>query len=203
MPKFLDLSNQRFGRLLAVSVVRRGGAVHWHCQCDCGSSKVVQANHLRRGRTQSCGCLHKELLADRVRKHAKSNTFEFRVWCHMRRRCGSPTNPRFADYGGRGILVCERWADFSQFLADMGHAPSPNHSIDRIDNNGNYEPGNCRWATNHEQSRNTRRTRLLTIAGQTMCLKDWAARIGIGDRALSARIARGWPEDRLLLGAQR
>lgn len=99
--------------------------------------------------------------------------------------------------------MCERWSSFESFLADMGRAPSTKHSIERIDNNAGYAPENCRWATASEQARNTRRTRLLTINGETMCLKDWAARIGINEMSLRGRIRRGWPEQRLLLGRTR
>jgi hypothetical protein len=113
------------------------------------------------------------------------------VWQNMRARCTNPNNPRYADYGGRGIHVCERWNDYANFLADMGRRPGRGYSIERIDNDGPYSPENCRWATNLEQRRNTRQTRTLTFNGKTQCLTDWAAETGISIDGLRARLKAG------------
>jgi len=111
----------------------------------------------------------------------------------MKRRCYNPNTPYYHLYGGRNITVCGRWKDsFVNFLADMGPKPSPEHTIDRIDNDGNYEPDNCRWATKMEQSHNSRKARLITYNGETLCLREWARRLGIGHMALSTRLNRGW-----------
>lgn len=121
-------------------------------------------------------------------------TKEYRVWCHIRGRCSNQNEKFFHLYGGRGIKVCDRWRDFSNFLADMGKAPSPQHTIERCDNDGNYEPGNCRWATPKEQNRNTRRT--IKVDGK--CLKDTCAERGLSYEAVQARIRRGDPIERAL-----
>ena len=127
-------------------------------------------------------------------------TPEFRSWAHMRRRCKDQRDNRYDRYGGRGIVVCERWqTSFAAFLADMGPKPTPQHSIDRIDNDGNYEPGNCRWATRREQGNNTKRNRLLTLNGETMTVTEWSRKVGIHNRTIRARLARGWTVQDALL----
>lgn len=121
------------------------------------------------------------------------------AWCDMRKRCYLSTHFRYADYGGRGVGVCERWRhSFEAFYQDMGPRPSASHSLDRIDNNGDYEPGNCRWSTAKEQARNTRRNRMLTFRGQTMCVAAWSEETGININTLYIRIHRGWSIDRVL-----
>lgn len=124
---------------------------------------------------------------------------EYSVWCAMRRRCNSPTSASYQAYGGRGIRVCPRWDSFEQFYLDMGPRPSASHSIERIDNNGNYEPNNCRWATAGEQARNTRRSVRITFNGETLSRKDWATRYGISQYTIKYRIeVLGWTIDRAL-----
>lgn len=129
---------------------------------------------------------------------------EYSCWEGMRRRCFSPRDRRYASYGGRGITVCERWAaSFEAFLADVGPRPSAQHSLDRKDNNGNYEPGNCRWATRIEQQNNRRCTRELTLNGETKPLTQWAREAGLPRSVLITRVKRGWPSERLLAPAAR
>lgn len=142
-----NLTNQRFGRLVALYAdpdIRAGQRLAWWCRCDCGETKLIDGNNLRRGLTKSCGCM---------RNHGLTHTGEYQSWSSMRGRCADRNNP---DYGGKGIKVCERWNDFRTFYADMGPKPSPSHSIDRKDSSGNYEPANCRWATRSEQNANRR-----------------------------------------------
>lgn len=130
-----------------------------------------------------------------MRIHGLRNMPGYLSWLSMNRRCSIPGDQDYATYGGRGISVCERWRGIEglkNFIADMGAKPSPKHSIDRIDNNGNYEPGNCRWATVEEQCRNRSNTRLITFNGKTQCMTDWAAELKISRGTIFHRIRRGW-----------
>jgi hypothetical protein len=125
-------------------------------------------------------------------------TPEYSAWLHMRERCFNPNNSRYARYGGRGITICERWNAYENFSVDMGLRPSPQHSIERINNDGNYEPSNCKWATRKEQQQNIVHARLITFNGQTLCLSEWARRLGSCAGTLTGRIKRGWPLERVL-----
>ena len=189
MGKLLNLSGQRFGRLTVLGRVAAPGAHNamWECRCDCGKLTVGAGANL--GKTKfSCGCLQSEtgkrtLETNRLKRtdlHGESASLEFKTWASLKGRCLNPANPKYPRYGGRGIKVCDRWIDdFQAFLADMGRKPSPLHSIDRIDNDGDYEPSNCHWATIETQTRNRSTTRHVTIGGETLCVRDWASRLGV------------------------
>lgn len=187
------LAGAVFGRL---TVLRRapnaGRAVQWVCRCECGGEPIVRARLLVTGKTQSCGCLRKETTSQARRSHGMSESRTYRIWHHMKRRCTDEKHPKWLHYGGRGITLYQEWHSFERFLEDMGEAPA-GASIDRINNELGYWPGNCQWATQAQQTRNTRRTRRVEIDGETLCVMDWCARLGVVNAALAySRINRGW-----------
>ena len=208
--RFIDLTSRRFGRWTVLSLAKKKhGTSYWICRCDCGTEKTVSGGNLRNGKTTSCGCFRKEFVSQRKFIHGRSMHFgrdaTYNIWIDMRRRCGNPQSRHFVLYGGRGISVCPRWVDgegslsgFECFLADMGERPSDKHSIDREDVNGNYEPGNCRWATTAEQARNKRNTRWVQFGGESMCITDAIQRSGIPVWTVYDRLRRGWDIDRAL-----
>jgi len=201
-----DLAQQRFGRLVALSVhpERRNKCVLWLCHCDCGQEALIRAAVLLSGATNSCGCLRSEnsaALGPSRKTHGDATlgaiTPEYKSWSSFRNRCENPRNIAYPNYGGQGIAVCARWASYEAFLTDMGRRPSPEHSLDRIDNNGPYAPENCRWATRTEQSNNRRppraktTTRLITLRGETKTVAQWARDLGISSGALHQRLKGG------------
>lgn len=157
----LDISGHRFGRLIAIAFARKDGRRHmWLCICDCGKQSEVRKENLRSGNTTSCGCHKRRCLDSTTHGYAAGKkSLLYRVWSSMLERCRNPNNRSYADYGGRGITVCERWHKFENFLADMGERPSDKHSIDRVDNDGDYAPSNCKWSTKMEQRHNRRDTK--------------------------------------------
>lgn len=189
----------RFGRLMTVgNRTWEKHAVVW-CICECGNFSLPHISTLIVGKSKSCGCLRKELLLKKFTKHKMSKTKEHNTWVRIRQRCENPKNSDYYLYGGRGISVCERWQSFENFYADMGDAPSENHSIDRIDGTKNYEPSNCRWATVAEQSQNRNCVLKVTHNSQTKTLKEWELVTGIKAETIYARIFNYyWPVGRAL-----
>ncbi len=195
---------QRFGRLEALRPsASKGGLSQWVVRCECGTELIAAASKMHRGDKLSCGCLQRDM----VRKHGAASggqrSPEYSVWAKMRRRCSSKTDDRYADYGGRGIVVCARWQDsFENFYEDMG--PRPNGTqLDRIDNDGNYEPGNCRWATRKVQQNNMRANRVLEFDGKRKTMSEWAGHIGVPYSLIQSRIQRGWPVGEALTSPNR
>ena len=209
-----NLLGQRFGRLTIISGVTSDDNrnARWLCLCECGTSTIVAARNLKSGGTRSCGCLHDEASSSRWRskkhpnyKHGdctrKGAAPEFMSWVNMLSRCYNPKAKNFQDYGGRGITVCDDWHNYVNFLSSMGRRPSPYHSIERIDNNGGYDPLNCRWATRKEQANNRRTNHNITFNNHTMTMTEWARRAGIKRSTLWMRIIHyGWPIEKALNG---
>lgn len=194
-----DLSGQQFGRLLAIKIVGQNihGKSLWLCRCDCGKEAEVIASHLVSGNTSSCGCLQREVKPTRT--HGLSGTAEYKVWQSMKRRCSNPKESGYHRYGGRGIRVCDRWVNsFVNFIQDMGNRPTNLHSIERIDNNGHYDPSNCKWALKSEQANNTRQNRFLEFQGIRLTLTQWADRVGLNRDCLRGRLDKGWSVEEAL-----
>lgn len=197
-----DLTGLVFGRLLVIDAGGVNASRRWICRCLCGSDKLtyVRTAQLTQGRTQSCGCLRAAANRTRLTKHGHNRkgqrTSEYSAWAHMLNRCTNKDDLRYADWGGRGITVDPRWKDFSVFFADVGPTPASNLSIERIDNSRGYEPGNVRWATPTEQSRNTRRNKMVTWNNETKCLAQWAEDLGVSYNMLNQRLHRGWSVER-------
>lgn len=191
----LKIAGQRYGRLVAIEQValRHGEGWLWAFACDCGARVVLPGARVRFGNTSSCGCLHREQVAAQARTHGLSHRPEHNAWITMRRRCEDPKVIGYMNYGGRGISVCERWQVFANFIADMGLRPGVGYSVDRIDNDRGYEPGNCRWATRREQGYNKRTSRVVEINGARVSLAKIAHEHGLPPKILRSRVIRlGW-----------
>lgn len=202
-PHAENLAGQTFNRLTAIELGGRNrhGQLLWIWQCTCGNLTTVAGHRVKSGHTKSCGCFERESFAARVTTHGAtvnhSTTPEYNTWCNMIRRCTDPRNQDYDNYGQRGITVCERWRSFADFYADMGEKPTRKHSLERVDNNKGYSPENCAWATQAQQTRNTRQNRWLTLNGRTMCLSDWAKELNLHPTSLNERLER-WPIEKAL-----
>ncbi len=191
---------QQFGRWTVLEPGHRNRHTqHWRCRCECGTVRELQQGALTRGATHSCGCWRSERRKAhpvKVRHGGARREHvlpEYRVWHTMWARCENPNIPGFKYWGGRGIRVCPEWAAFERFLADVGPRPSPQHSIDRINNDGHYEPGNVRWATRSQQQTNRRDTLIVTHEGESLPVAEWNRRAGLPQSTLRHRLRLGWP----------
>jgi hypothetical protein len=190
----IDVTGHKYGRLTVLGPVGFGNPtgkgkkrrIKWLCECSCGMQKDFFLYNLRNGHTKSCGCLTDESRT----KHGMCGTPEYRTWSDMIQRCTNPNDGEYHNYGARGIKICDRWLTAKNFLKDMGEKPE-GMQIERIDNDGNYEPGNCCWATPKEQARNRRGVKLIiTYRGKTQCLTDWAEELGVHRATLWSRLYR-------------
>lgn len=207
MPKaIIHEAGERFGSWTLIEMTPRIKGSHhiwWTCRCDCGTRRSVHGNTLRSGASKSCGCVSAEKSRIRRTTHGAtsggSRTPEFKVWIGVVERCRTPSHTSYKNYGGRGIKVSPEWeSSFPAFLRDMGPRPSPNHSIERIYNNGNYEKGNCCWILRSRQNDNKRSTVLLTFNGETMPAASWAKRLRMKNSTFMNRIYRGWSVEKAI-----
>lgn len=199
-----ELVGKRFGRL---KVIRRNGSSKhkralWLCRCDCGNELTVIGNSLTVGRVNSCGCLKIEQLKERLITHGLTTSEHFHplyeTWSGIKDRINNPNNPGWHNYGGRGIKICDRWKDsFQNFIDDMGPRPSDKHSIDRIDNDGDYCPDNCRWATRKQQANNKQTSISITIGNQTKPISEWCKHYKIKYATALWRFNHGWAIDKI------
>lgn len=194
----IDIIGQKFGRLTVVSRSENDprGNARWLCRCNCGVEKVVLAQSLRKGATVSCGCFNTQ--RPRPTKHGASGTKLYGAWVGMIQRCTNPKHEKWPRYGGSGITVCERWRSFENFLADMGDRPA-GKTLDRWPNqSGNYEPGNCRWATLLEQASNRRDNVIVSVDGRDMTASEASRLLGASRSLVSRRMRDGWTADQAL-----
>lgn len=207
MGAYLDISGQRYGRLVAIERCKRkkGKKTAWMCVCDCGNEANVNLGDLRSGRTKSCGCYRREntaiigKTAKRV-THGDTDSRLYRIWNAMKNRCLRESTNAYQWYGNRGISICNEWLEYQEFKAwAVENGYSDKLTIDRIDNEGNYEPSNCRWITNKEQQRNKSNSRFITIDGETKCLSEWAEMHDMDRSTLRYRLNAGWDKDRLFI----
>lgn len=206
MGKFIDLTGQRFGKLIVqkrLSNTKYGSAI-WLCRCDCGNEVEAIGSNLRSGKHLSCGCLKLQKAIERISSYNKIHASQrnkriFRIWVHMRQRCENPKSDSYVWYGMRGISVCDDWhtfENFEQWALKNGYAP--NLTIDRIDVNGDYTPKNCRWITMKEQAYNRRDNQRLSFNGKTLTITEWARLLGCSYTCIYYRIKAGWPLSEVL-----
>lgn len=196
--KTLSSIGRKFGILtvLSFSYVSNHGDVYWNCLCDCGKTKVAMNGSLKSGDTKSCGCLYRKRKNNL--KHGMVYTATYESWSGMLKRCTNSNSDVYRHYGGRGIKVCVRWKKFENFYGDMGDKPK-NKSLDRINNNENYTPKNCKWSTQKEQTNNKRNNHRITIKGKTRTVTEWSDFVGIKKDTIFMRIHRGWSPEKAVL----
>lgn len=199
----VDLSGRVFGYLTVKRLSKRrskAGSILWKCKCRCSKIVHVHTGSLKSKHVRSCGCLHREKAAEQAyaigianKTHGMTRSREYECWSRMLDRCFDKTKLAYVNYGKRGVTVCDRWKDFTLFYEDMGPRPGTEYSIDRINNDGNYEPGNCRWATQLQQQRNRRSNVKITYDGRTQCISEWAEEYGMPMGLVWERIQKmGW-----------
>lgn len=202
MTKGIDLTGQRFERLVVLGYSHFSASMGrmWKCECNCGNVTVVSGRNLRSGTSKSCGCYRKEVASKKASIHNMKGTRIYSIWQCMKRRCYDKNGDHFLYYGGRGITVCDEWVD--NFVSFYEWAMSNGYNnlltIDRKDVNGNYEPSNCRWVSQVVQQRNRTNNKMINYNGQTMCLAEWSEKTGLSSKTIQFRLSRGWPVERAL-----
>ena len=201
--KQLNLTGKRFGKLVAIKTIEKNknGEYLWQCKCDCGNEIIANVGNLKNGHTKSCGCLRVDRCKMNFTKHGLERTRLYGIWSYMRLRCYDEKSISYHRYGGRGITICDEWKNDVKAFYDWATANGYKDSltIDRIDNDGNYCPENCRWATVKEQASNRRSNILVTHNGKTKTMKEWAHEVGIPYKVVWARMQKlGWSAERAL-----
>lgn len=200
--KIAELLGKKYGRLTVIEYVGQNhrGKSMWKCRCDCGNTSIVLGTRLTSGQTKSCGCYNTETIKERVTTHGMSKTRLYNIWKGMLKRCYYENSTNYEHYGKKGIRICEEWLNFEGFRDwATTHGYADNLTIDRMDNDSNYSPDNCRWVDMKTQERNTTRNKFITFRGETHCLIEWAEIVGINYRTLQGRIFRyGWSIERAL-----
>lgn len=205
MQRVKDLTGQRFGRwtVLELAERRRSGktmTLYWKCRCDCGTVKIIRGGNLKTGNTKSCGCINAERNFTNYIVHGQKGTRLYRIWNGIKNRCTNANDESYKRYGARGISICDEWANdfmaFHDWAIENGY--SDNLSIDRIDNNGNYEPSNCRWADNKTQCRNRSSNHLVTYSGKTQTIAEWESELGFKKDILTTRLSHGWSVEKAI-----
>ena len=196
---------KQFGKLTVVEKTNKPEGitnryVHWKCRCECGKETIVTSHNLRSGNTKSCGCITKERMHKLNLKTGGYKSRLYRIWIGMKTRCSNHNIPQYKDYGGRGIGICDEWKhnfkNFRDWAISNGY--KNNLSIERINNDGNYEPSNCKWGTLREQNRNRRTNNIITFNGKTQCALDWAIELEMNPKTLFGRFHRGWSIEKTL-----
>ena len=204
MPKLIDLSGQRFGRLTVIErAANNGTKTMWECKCDCGNTKVVSGSNLKNGNVKSCGCYWRDVVPkvnqEKNFRHGDSGTKLHKVWANMRYRCNNPRCKCYDNYGGRGISICAEWSSYENFRDwALRNGYAEGLSIDRIDNDGNYEPANCRWVSMKTQINNRRVSRMLTYNGASHTISEWSEITGIKWSTINERLKNGWTIEKAL-----
>lgn len=195
MGKFIDLTDQPFGKLIAKKRIencvstKKNQSAMWLCVCDCGNKCKVSSDNLRRGITKSCGCWQKEVARQNMTKHGKHGTRLYRIWKEMKTRCQNPKAQNFNYYGAEGKIVCEEWQEFKPFYDwSMTNGYQENLEIERIDNSLGYSPSNCRWATKTEQANNKRNNHIVEYSGECKTIAEWAKKYKMNYYTLHSRI---------------
>ena len=203
----IDLKDRVFGRLTVVKYeFSKNHKRYWLCKCECGNDKYIHTSVLTSGHTISCGCYKRENIKNGLRtKHKLRNTRLYRIWANMKTRCYNANDPHYERYGARGISICDEWRNNFKSFYDwaMSNGYEDNLTIDRVNNDGNYEPSNCRWATVKEQNQNKRTVKFLTYNGETKTIPEWTKDLNLGKETIRERIKKGWSTEECLFGRKR
>ena len=205
--------NKKFGKWTTTNKVRNGSKYYCTCVCDCGNTKIVSVDSLKDNKSTNCGCIRAnklKILANEQQSQYKQygskriKIREYRIWADMKTRCLNENCRNYMNYGGRGIIVCDRWkSSYDNFIEDMGTSPSKKHSLDRINVDNNYEPSNCRWATRQEQMNNTRSNKFITARGITQTYAQWEVFLNFREGTIRQRKGYGWEDEECLQPVRR